>query len=180
MSSPTSWWPISPPDEILTLGIDPGAANLGWAIIGGDAQPRLLASGVIQSPPRTSLGERLAKIDAGLRQILAEHPIADLALERQVFVRNVTTAASVFGVCGVVVLAAHRHGLTVAEYPPTQIKAAVTGSGNASKADVQHLLTAILGSDLPITSDHAADAAAAAICHIHNRDITRGLNRRIA
>ena len=108
------------------------------------------------------------------------HPITDLAIERQVFVKNVTNAAAVFCACGVVVLAAHQHGLTVAEYPPTQIKAAVTGSGNAGKRDVQRLLTAILGLEGPIAPDHAADAAAAAICHIHNRDIARGLSRRIA
>ena len=126
------------------------------------------------------MGQRLAAIDAGLRQVLAQHPVTDVALERQVFVRNVTTAASVFGACGIVNLVAHQHGLTVAEYPPTQIKAAVTGSGNAGKRDVQKLLTAILDLRQPLTPDHASDAAAAAICHIHNRDIARGLSRRIA
>ena len=103
-----------------------------------------------------------------------------MALERQVFVKNVTNAASVFRACGVVTLAAHQHGLQVAEYTPTQIKSAVTGSGNAGKRDVQDWLTRILGRNSPITPDHAADAAAAAICHIHNRDIERGLSRRIA
>ena len=146
----------------------------------GDAQPALVAAGVIQSPPRSSLGERLEAIDAGLRRILAEHPVTDLALERQVFVKNVTNAAAVFCACGVVTLAAHQSGLQVAEYTPTQIKAAVTGSGNAAKRDVQDWLARILNRRSPITPDHASDAAAAAICHIHNRDIARGLDRRIA
>ena len=135
---------------------------------------------MIQSAPRSSLGERLEAIDKGLRQILDRHPVTDLALERQVFVKNVTNAAAVFCACGIVVLAAHQNGVSVAEYPPTQIKAAVTGSGNAGKRDVQLLLSAILGLAEPITPDHAADAAAAAICHVHNRDIARGLSRRIA
>ena len=125
------------------------------------------------------MGQRLAAIDAGLRQILAQHPVTDVALERQVFVRNVTTAASVFGACGIVNLVAHQHGLTVSEYPPTQIKAAVV-SGNAGKREVQERLTAILKLRQPLTPEHASDAAAAAICHIHNRDIARGLSRRIA
>ena len=136
--------------------------------------------GVIHSPRRSSLGERLEAIDKGLRQILASHPVTDLAIERQVFVKNVTNAASVFCACGVIMLAAHQNGLRVAEYTPTQIKAAVTGSGNAGKRDVQDWLTRILECKTPITPDHAADAAAAAICHIHNRDIERGLGRRIA
>jgi crossover junction endodeoxyribonuclease RuvC len=137
-------------------------------------------SGVIHSPRRSSLGERLEAIYRGLGQILAKHPVTDLALERQVFVKNVTNAAAVFCACGVVTLAAHQNGLQVAEYTPTQIKAAVTGSGNAGKRDVQDWLTRILVRQAPISPDHAADAAAAAICHIHNRDIARGLSRRIA
>ena len=135
---------------------------------------------MIHSPRRSTLGERLEAIDRGLRQILANHPVTDLALERQVFVKNVTNAASVFCACGVITLAAHQSGLQVAEYPPTQIKAAITGKGNASKREVQDWLNRILRLEDPITPDHAADAAAAAICHIHNRDIERGLSRRIA
>ncbi len=158
---------------MLTLGIDPGTANLGWALVAGDGQPRFVDAGVITARRGATLGERLDGISSAIEAIISAHPVTHVALERLTFARNVTTAAAVYCACGVVQLVAYRHGLPAAEYAPTEIKSAVTGSGNASKSDVQHLLRAILQLSDPIEPDHAADAVATAICHIHNHDISR-------
>ena len=174
-----NWWQISQPVEMLTLGIDPGTANLGWGLVSGDSQPRLVSAGAVRPPRGADLGSRLEAIDAAINELLGANLVTDLALERQTFARNVTTASATFCACGVVILAAKKHGLRVAEYSPAEIKSAVTGSGNASKSDVQQLLKAILRVEHLIEPSHAADAVAAAICHIHNRDIERGLSRRV-
>ncbi len=150
------------------LGIDPGTATTGYAVVEEEAgRLQLLAIGVITTPAKTPLPERLQQIYRQLIEIVgATRPDAS-AVEELFFSRNARTAMSVGHARGVTLLALADAGLPIAEYTPMQVKQAVTGYGNADKRQVQEMVRMLLGlSELP-RPDDAADAAAVAICCLH-------------
>ena len=150
------------------LGIDPGTATTGYAVVEEEAgRLQLLAIGVITTPAKTPLPERLQQIYHQLIEIVgATRPDAS-AVEELFFSRNARTAMSVGHARGVTLLALADAGLPIAEYTPMQVKQAVTGYGNADKRQVQEMVRMLLGlSELP-RPDDAADAAAVAICCLH-------------
>jgi len=153
---------------MLTLGIDPGTTNLGFGLVAGDADPLLVEFGCLVTSRKADRPRRLLEIYEYIGEILDRHPVTDVAIEQVVFGRNVSTATPVAQAAGVAMVAAARRDLPVAEYSPPQIKAAVTGNGNATKQQVQRLVSLILRLDEAPRPDHAADALATAICHIHN------------
>jgi crossover junction endodeoxyribonuclease RuvC len=150
------------------LGIDPGTAITGYAIVeevGGKLS--LIDIGVVTTPAKTPLPSRLQKIYAGLADVIAEHQPEAAAVEELFFSRNVRTAMSVGHARGVTLLALANAGLPIAEYTPMQIKQAVTGYGNADKRQVQEMVRMLLSlRDIP-KPDDAADAVAVAICYLH-------------
>ncbi len=150
------------------LGIDPGTATTGYAVVEEEAgRLQLLAIGVITTPAKTPLPERLQQIYRQLIEIVgATRPDAS-AVEELFFSRNARTAMSVGHARGVTLLALADAELPIAEYTPMQVKQAVTGYGNAGKRQVQEMVRMLLGlSELP-RPDDAADAAAVAICCLH-------------
>ena len=150
------------------LGIDPGTAITGYAIVeetGGKLS--LIDIGVVNTPAKTPLPSRLQKIYAGLTDVIAKHQPEASAVEELFFSRNVRTAMSVGQARGVTLLALADADLPIAEYTPMQIKQAVTGYGNADKRQVQEMVRMLLSlRDIP-KPDDAADAAAVAICYLH-------------
>ncbi|NPA91571.1 MAG: crossover junction endodeoxyribonuclease RuvC [Chloroflexi bacterium] len=150
------------------LGIDPGLAITGYAVVEGEEGGALqaVAYGAIRTAAGRPLPERLVRIYDHLCSILDEYQPHVLAVERIFFGRNVTTALTVGQARGVVLLCAAQHQLPVVEYKPAEIKQALVGYGNAAKQQVQYMVRAQL--DLPETPrpDDVADALAVALCHL--------------
>ena len=152
---------------MMILGVDPGLNATGFGIIVGEAaQMRLVAAGAICPPKRQPLPSRLAFIHRELTQLIVRYRPQTMVLE-MVFTHHsyLNTAALMAHARGVACLAAQEHGLPLAEYPPARIKKALTGNGNASKAQVARMVGQWLGHDDPSLSSDATDALALALAH---------------
>jgi crossover junction endodeoxyribonuclease RuvC len=153
---------------MIVLGIDPGLASTGYGVVqrrGG----RLIAleGGVIETRAALALEQRLALLHSRLTELLSEHRCDAMALEALYFGNNAQSAFAVGQARGVCMLAAGQAGLRCVSYTPQQIKAAVCGHGRAGKDQVARMVQALLGLANAPASDHAADALAAAICHMN-------------
>lgn len=151
--------------EPVTLGIDPGTAILGYGVIQGERDPVLLDYGVVETGPDLPMPERLSLLFDQMTELLARHSPDAVAVEQLFFARNVTTAIAVGQARGVVLLAAARGGVAVAEYSPSEVKHAIVGYGKADKNQMQEMVRLILNLDAPPHPDDAADALAIALCH---------------
>lgn len=151
--------------EPITLGIDPGTAILGYGVIQGDSDPRLLDVGTIETPSTTQMPERLKFLHAQSTALIAHYRPDVLAIEKLFFAQNVTTAIAVGQARGVVLLAAAQADVPVAEYSPSEIKHAIVGYGKADKSQIQEMVRVILGLNEAPRPDDAADALAIALCH---------------
>ncbi len=160
---------------MLILGIDPGTAITGYGLVRENQPGQLeaVAYGVITTPAKTPMPERLMKLYAELNEILKLHPPDGSAVEELFFQRNVTTAISVGQARGVVLLALAQAGVPIADYKPMEIKQAVVGYGGADKRQVQEMVRMLLNLESIPRPDDAADALAVAICHIHNYQTQR-------
>lgn len=150
---------------MITLGIDPGTARLGYGVVANDTDPRALAYGVIETPSSLAMPLRLAHLFDEVAGLIAEFAPATVAVEQLFFARNVSTAMTVGQARGVVLLAAARASLDVVEYTPAEVKQATTGYGNAGKAQMQEMVRLILNLERTPCPDDAADALAVALCH---------------
>ena len=151
------------------LGIDPGTAITGYGLVEevrGDL--KLVAFGVIRTPADQPLPRRLQVIYRAVSDLAEEWEPEAAAVEELFFSRNVRTAMSVGQARGVALLALADAGLDVAEYTPLVIKQAVTGYGNADKAQMQEMVRLLLELAEVPRPDDAADALAVAICHLHS------------
>ena len=153
------------------MGIDPGVASTGFGVVRAGAGKMSAADGgVIEAPPGEAMEGRIARIHAGLVEILAKHAPVAVALEDVYFGKNVRSAIAVGQARGVVLLAAAQAGIQCFDYTPQAVKMAVCGNGAAPKHQVQDMVGLLLGLPGPPRSDHAADALAVAICHAaHSR-----------
>lgn len=152
---------------MFILGIDPGLATTGFAVVlETDGKAQLQAYGCIRTPAGVAEPERLLMIYRSMEELLSQHDIACLAIEKLFFNTNVTTALSVGQARGVVILAAAARGLKIAEYTPLQVKQAVAGYGRAGKTQVQRMVQSLLGLKEMVRPDDAADAAAICLCHL--------------
>ena len=148
------------------MGIDPGVASTGFGVVrvaGGSMSA--IDGGVIEAPPDEPPEGRLARIHAGLNELIAWHEPAAVAIEDLYFGKNVRSAIAVGQARGVVMLAAAEHGIPCFDYTPQAVKMAVCGTGAAAKCQVQRMVGTLLALPRPPESDHAADALAVAICH---------------
>jgi crossover junction endodeoxyribonuclease RuvC len=153
--------------ESSVLGVDPGVARCGLAVVGrrGRTSDLRFATTVI-TPADADESVRFRLIAEAARAAIAEHQPAAVAVERVAWSRNQVSALHVARATGVIILVAAEAGLPVAEYAPNEVKQAVTGVGNADKAQVQRALTRLHGlRDVPAQAD-AADAVAVAVTHL--------------
>ncbi|MDQ3693261.1 MAG: crossover junction endodeoxyribonuclease RuvC [Chloroflexota bacterium] len=150
---------------MITLGIDPGTARLGFGVVSGVDQPRAIEFGVIETEATSPMPDRLAALFDAVTDLLQRHQPGALAVEQLFFARNVTTAMTVGQARGVVLLAAARAGVTVAEYTPSEVKHAVAGYGKADKFQMQEMVRLLLDLATVPHPDDAADALAVALCH---------------
>ncbi|HNT23390.1 MAG TPA: crossover junction endodeoxyribonuclease RuvC [Anaerolineales bacterium] len=155
---------------MVVIGIDPGTALTGYGLVqeNEDGGLKVLDYGVIQTPSKWSMPERLLELHRQLSEIIFLHRPQSGAVEKLFFQRNVTTALSVGQARGVALLALAQAGLVAAEYTPMEVKQAVAGYGGADKKQVQMMVKALLELEEIPQPDDAADALAIAICHIHS------------
>ena len=150
------------------LGVDPGLTRCGLGVVDGRPGRRaaLVAVGVARSPVAEDTAVRLARIGAEVEEWIDGHGPDAVAVERVFAQHNLSTVMGTAQVSGVVMAAAARRGIPVVLHTPSEVKAAVTGSGRAGKAQVQSMVARILGlTELPSPAD-AADALALALCHL--------------
>ena len=156
--------------RMISLGIDPGTATLGYGLVRelADGSLQALDYGVIRTPADWRMAARLQKIYDELQAIIAIQQPDRAGVEELFFARNVTTAIHVAQARGVVLLALQNAGLPVAEYKPNAVKQAVCGYGGADKSQMQEMARLLLGLDEKPRPDDAADALAVAITDLHS------------
>ncbi len=150
------------------LGVDPGLTRCGVGVIEGvpGRPPTLVAVGVITTGASEPLPQRLVAIEAGLEEWIGTHSPDAVAVERVFADQNVLSVIGTAQAAGIAMLVAARRGIAVHTHTPTEVKAAITGSGRADKAQVGTMVSRILKLDAPPKPADAADAVALAICHL--------------
>ncbi|WP_270888107.1 crossover junction endodeoxyribonuclease RuvC [Pedococcus sp. 5OH_020] len=150
------------------LGVDPGLTRCGIGVVEGGSgrQVRLVAVGVVRTPAAEPTAQRLLYLQTELDSWL-DRFLPDAVAVEQVFADvNVASVMGTAQASAVPMLAAARRGLPVTLHTPTSVKAAVTGSGRAGKAQVTAMVTRILRMETAPRPADAADALALAICHL--------------
>jgi len=149
------------------LGIDPGLATTGYAVLDGHGRSaRLVEAGTVSSNRRKPLEERLGTIYTGIKHVMEEFAPEALAVEDLYSsYKNPRTAIVMGHARGVIYLCAGEMGLPVHAYPPRKVKLALVGSGAATKRQVQMMIQMVFKLDRPPEPDDVADAAAVALCH---------------
>lgn len=164
------------------LGVDPGLTRCGVGIVEGvPGRPcALIGYQAVTTDPEHDLATRLLELDRRLATLITEHRPESVAVERVFSQHNVRTVMGTAQAGAVAVLAAARAGLPVELYTPSEVKAAVTGSGQADKAQVTAMVTRLLRLTKPPRPADAADALALAICHVWRGGTRAKLSRAAA
>jgi len=150
------------------LGIDPGLTRCGLGVVeGAVGRPlRMINVDVVRTPPGAEVADRLCEIERAVDSWLDEHHPDAVAVERVFSQHNVRTVMGTAQASGVAMVVAARRGIPVALHTPSEVKASISGSGRADKAQVAAMVTRLLRLDAAPTPADAADALALAICHI--------------
>lgn len=150
------------------LGVDPGLTRCGVGVVDGapGRRCRLVHVDVIATPADAELGDRLVAIADALSSAITAHRPEAVAVERVFSQHNVRTVMGTAQAAAMAIVAATRAGLPVTLHTPSEVKAAVTGSGSADKAQVSAMVARILGLGAAPRPADAADALALAICHL--------------
>lgn len=155
------------------LGIDPGLNRTGYAVMERSSRgPLLREGGIIRSTQKLSLAERVLEIGHGLKEVCTQYHPQVLAIE-QVFstTQFPKTALLMAHARGSILYVAADFGLQVVHYTPTQIKKLLTGSGKASKDQVQRAVQNELNLKRLLEPNDVADACAVALCHYYTSRI---------
>jgi crossover junction endodeoxyribonuclease RuvC len=153
---------------VRVLGVDPGLTRCGIGVIDGGPglRPEMVEVVVVRTPPTDELALRLLTIAEQVESMMDRLLPDTVAIERMFSQHNVRTVMGTAQASGVVALAAARRAIPVAWHTPSEVKAAVSGNGNADKAQVTAMITRLLRlPDAPKPAD-AADALALALCHL--------------
>lgn len=147
------------------LGIDPGVARLGWAILESQG-PRihLVGCGCLETVAGVPAEKRLLQLSKKLNNIIVEYQPSVMAVEKLFFSKNVTTGIAVGQARGVVLLAAANAGLALREFTPTTVKQSVTGDGHADKRQMGRMVQLLLKLRQLPKHDDTTDAIAIALC----------------
>lgn len=148
------------------MGIDPGLTRCGIGVVDVDSSRRakLVSVQVARSDKKLATHFRLRDIAIAIEQALAKYTPEIVAIERVFAQDNLQSVTTTMQVMGAAMTAVGRAGLPMAVHTPSEVKAAVTGSGTAGKAQVQHMVQRVLGLSEPPRPADAADALAVAIC----------------
>jgi crossover junction endodeoxyribonuclease RuvC len=153
---------------VRVLGVDPGLTRCGVGVVEGlpGRTCTMIAYEVVRSEPDVELSLRLLNLDVQLNRLVALHKPEAVAVERVFSQHNTRSVMGTAQAGAIAILAAAKAGLPVFSYTPSEVKAAVTGSGQADKAQVTAMVTRLLRLDAPPKPADAADALALAICHV--------------
>ena len=174
------------------LGVDPGLTRCGFGVVDGAGGAghglrggaghglRCVAVDVLRTPADADLSLRLLTLADAVESWLDEHRPDVVAIERVFSQHNLRTVMGTAQAGGVVALAAARRGLPVAFHTPSEVKAAVTGSGRADKAQVATMVTRVLRLSSRPTPADAADALALAVCHLWRAPMAAKLAAAVA
>jgi crossover junction endodeoxyribonuclease RuvC len=153
--------------NVRILGLDPGLARMGWGVIEmSGTRLSHIAHGVLRSDARTELAARLLALHDAITDVIEQLRPAALAIEQAFVAKDASAALKLGQARAVVLVAAARAGLAIAEYAPNHIKKCVVGVGHAEKAQVQAMVRCLLPT-AQVESADAADALACAIAHAH-------------
>lgn len=152
------------------MGIDPGTQRTGFGLIqsGHDTRLHALTFGVISPPKSFDLSDKYLYIFQEAEKLLAKWTPSAVAIEAQFLLKNFQSAIKLGMAKGAVIIAARKAGVPVYEYTPRVAKKAITGTGAASKMQVQKMAKTLLHLQEMPTED-AADSLALAICHLWRR-----------
>ena len=150
------------------LGVDPGLTRCGVGIVEGavGSPISLIEVGVIVTPVDSPLEQRLMDLDQQLSQWINLWKPDVIAVERVFSQHNVRTVMGTGQAAGIALLLAAKAGIPVMMHTPSEVKASVTGSGRANKAQVAQMVQKILNLETIPKPVDATDALALAICHI--------------
>ncbi len=150
------------------MGVDPGLTRCGVGVVEGapGRTLHLIDVVVVRTPPEAPLEERLTGLERALEELVARHQPEIIAVERVFSQHNLRTVMGTAQAGAVAALAAGRRGIPLSLRTPSEVKAAVTGSGRADKAQVTTMVTRVLRLDEPVRPADAADALALAITEI--------------
>lgn len=150
---------------MLSLGIDPGTASIGWGFVREHPDGTLEAVdyGVIRTGPEDPMPERLHQIFQSLTALIHKYRPNQAGVEELFFAKNVTTAITVAQGRGVILLALQQAGIPIHEYKPNMIKQTISGYGGAGKPQMQEMVRILLNMENTPRPDDAADALAIAI-----------------
>ncbi|HEX3509073.1 MAG TPA: crossover junction endodeoxyribonuclease RuvC [Candidatus Dormibacteraeota bacterium] len=154
----------------LVLGIDPGLAGTGFALLSGSNL--VLSCSTLVTKPGSD-GARLLAITKHLRELLAANPPTEASLEELFMGRNTSSAIGVAQARGAILTVLEECGVPVFEYKPSQVKMVLTGYGNADKAQIARMLAAQVKVPEGRVDAHAMDAIAIAVCHARSRRLTQ-------
>ncbi len=155
---------------MLTLGIDPGTAIIGYGLVRehDDGTLEAVAYGVIRTDTALAMPARLQHIYDALQELVARYRPQRAAVEELFFAKNVTTALTVAQGRGVILLALSQAKLPVYEYKPNYVKQTISGYGGADKSQVQEMVRVLLNLDSIPRPDDAADGLAIAITDLQS------------
>lgn len=152
------------------MGIDPGSIRTGYGVVEkiGGGSLKAIAYGVLYTPASRPLPERLHKIHQGLKEVIMAYKPEMVVAESIFLARNVRVALSLGQARGAALLTVAEFGLPLYEYSPLEIKQAAVGYGRADKSQIQAMIGILLGLSGKLPPPDAADALAAAVCHLHS------------
>jgi crossover junction endodeoxyribonuclease RuvC len=157
-------------ETLRVLGIDPGTATVGWAVLDENKGcVKSVAYGHISTSPKKAAAERLSEIAGDLQQIIKKYRPDESAVEDLFFFKNLKTVIKVSQARGAILLTLEKNHVNICSYTPLQVKQALTGYGRAEKKQIQMMVKKILDLKSVPKPDDTADAIAIAICHLNSR-----------
>jgi len=168
----------------MILGIDPGLANTGWAVLeqvslsasqpvsssvsqnDNNSEYRLVECGCLRTKITDTSANRLNKIYEELEGLIKKYKVGAMAIETLFFAKNAKSAIKVAEAIGVIKICGQRNGIEVAGFTPLQVKIALVGYGRAEKEQVEIMVRNFLNLDKNISPSHASDAVAVGLTYL--------------
>jgi len=156
----------------MILGIDPGLANTGWAVL--KDENTLIECGCLMTKISDDSPKRLAEIYEELERLIKKYKVTVLAFESLFFAKNAKSALKVSEAIGVIKVCGEKNKIEVVEFTPLQVKMALVGYGRAEKEQVEIMVRNILCLEDNINPSHASDAVAVALTCLFTNKILQG------
>ena len=151
---------------MIILGIDPGIAITGYAILSKEKDDiSIISSGSIRTDKNKSQADRLVELYGDISEIVKTYKPDIASIEQLFYFKNLKTVIPVAQARGIIVMALAQNNIPVAEYTPLQVKQTITGFGRATKDEVKQMTQLALNCPMPKLDD-TVDAIAIALCHL--------------